>query len=415
MKILHVISNYFPAHGGPQYTMKHLSEKMHAWYQDDVTVITSNSYYGPEMNIFKRIDKKEENINGVLVKRFPFHRWHFQLIYYANRIYKKLTKKVLPYSIMKKKTGLDCRGIDKAMKTSHADVIMATTINYNFCDYPSWRNKTNKPLPFILYGALHLHINWPKNSPIIKRALNCDCYIANTSYEKDVLVNHYGLAENKVVTIGTGIHVKDYEVNKEAITNFRAKHQIADDEILIAHIGRLSQGKGTGVLLNAFEKLYETNKKVKLLLAGTKTDYVTYLNNKIQTKQLPVVLIENFNDEEKAIMFNATDIFVLASTGESFGVVFLEAWSCKKPVIGTRMGATASLISEHFDGLLFEPKNEQELATQLNILATNTTLRNTLGHNGYQKVIEKYSWEIIVKKYREAYQLGMQHFKNIQQ
>ena len=109
-------------------------------------------------------------------------------------------------------------------------------------------------------------------------------------------------------------------------------------------------------------------------------------------------------------MFNATDIFVLASTGESFGVVFLEAWSCKKPVIGTKMGATASLISEGKDGFLFEPKNALDLSIKLKELVANTALRTFLGNNGYTKILEKYTWEIIVKKYKEAYQLGIDNF-----
>jgi len=410
MKILHVISNYFPAHGGPQYTMKHLSEKMNEWYNDEVEVITTNSYYGPEMNIFKKIEKENEIINGVVVKRFSFRRWHYKLLTLANKISGKLRGKALPYSIMKKKWALDCVAIDKEMKNSNANVIMATTAHYTFCDYPFWRNKTNNPKPFVLYGAIHFHVDWAKDSPFIKRALACDCYIANTDFERDKLINDYGADKNKIVSIGTGINTDDYVVEEEKVKTFKKLHQIKEDEILIAHIGRLSEGKGTGTLLDAFEKLYETNKKVKLLLAGTKTEYVSFLQQKIQKKNLPVILIENFSDAEKAIMFNATDIFVLASTGESFGVVFLEAWSCKKPVIGTKMGATASLISEGKDGLLFEPKSVSDLASKLQELSNNKDLRTFLGNNGYAKILEKYTWEIIIKKYREAYQLGIDNF-----
>ena len=48
MKVLHVTHNYFPSKGGPQYTMKNLSEKLVTYYGDEVEVCTTNSLYGQE-------------------------------------------------------------------------------------------------------------------------------------------------------------------------------------------------------------------------------------------------------------------------------------------------------------------------------------------------------------------------------
>lgn len=414
MKILHVCSNYFPAHGGPQYTMKHLSEKFISTYGYEVEVATTNSLYGPELKIFKKIDKNFEVVNHVKVYRYSFKRWHYGVIQFANRLSKKILKKPLPYSIYKKRIGLDCPGIDKAMKNTDADVIMATTLGYNFCDYVFWRKKIKNPKPIVLYGALHLHINWPYNSPLIKRARACDCYIANTSYEAKVLEEKYNVNSKKIFTIGTGINVADYSVNTDAVAAFRHQNNIADDEILISHIGRLSEGKGVGILLAAFEKLCKTNKKIKLLLCGTKTDYSRTLLKSNKLKNLPIIVIENFAEEEKAIMFNATDIFVLASTGESFGVVFLEAWACKKPVIGANVGAIASLITNENDGFLFEPKDEISLAEKINYLINNNAIRKQLGENGYKKIIDNYTWDIILEKYNKAYQFAINNFLNKQ-
>src|SRR5207237_6216955 len=100
----------------------------------------------------------------------------------------------------------------------------------------------------------------------------------------------------------------------------------------------------------------------------TYTYDVTIIKEKINKLNLPVVLLENFEDNLKPVLFNALDVFVLASKGESFGIVFLEAWACKKPVIGIRTGAIASVITEGADGLLFDKENIDELADKITYL-----------------------------------------------
>ncbi len=410
MKILHVCSNYFPAHGGPQYTMKNLSEKLVEYYDDNVEVATTNSLYGPEMTVHKIIEPAVETINHVHVHRFPFRRWHYPLLTLANKVSGKLRKKALPYSVMKRRWALDCPGIDKMMKDTSADVIMAATAHYNFCDYPSWRFKTANPKPFILYGSLHLNINFSNDSPYIKRAKECDCYIANTHFEKEALLS-FGVDPCKIVIIGTGIKVNEYRCKPDDVLSFRRKYGVGENEILIGHVGRLSQNKGAEVLLNAFKKIYKTNRNTKLLLAGTYTGYVPQIKDIIKRENLPVILIENFDADVKPLIFNALDIFVLASGGESFGVVFLEAWACKKPVIGPTLGAVASLVDDNENGLLFETGKNDSLIKKLGLLINNKALRETLGSNGFQKAVTKYNWKSVTEKYRNAYFLALENFK----
>lgn len=410
MNILHVIQNYFPSVGGPQYTMKHLSEKLVQYYNDKVEVCTTNSLYGPETKIFKKIEPPVEVINEVTINRLPFIRWHYPVIEVANKVNAKITGKPLPYYITKKRWSLDSPSIDDMMTKTTVDVIMATTIIYNFADYPLWRFKTKNPKPFVLYGAIHLHKELPASSPLISRAKSCDCYIANTEFERQELIK-YGVDQNKVITIGTGTEVGDFKRNDVEVIKFKQHHNIHEDDIVIGYIGRLVKGKGVGILLDSFRKLYAQNKKIKLLLAGGTTSYVPEIKRIIQAEQLPVILIENFEEEDKPVLYNSLDVFVLASQSESFGVVFLEAWACKKPVIGTRMGAISSLLSEGTDSLLFAPGDSDNLTNQLKLLIANKDLCVQLGDNGYKKVMENFTWPVIVERYRNAYQSGMENFK----
>jgi glycosyltransferase involved in cell wall biosynthesis len=410
MNILHVSQNYFPSVGGPQYTMKHVSEKLVEYYGDNVEVCTTNSYYGPETKLFKKIEPAIEVIGNVKVNRLPFIRWHYPLLELSNKVHAKVTGRTLPHYIIKKRWGLDSPAIDNMMATTTADVIMATTIIYNFADYPLWRFKTHNPKPFVLYGAVHLHKELSPDSPFIPRAKSCDCYIANTEFERQELIR-YGVSANKIVTIGTGVDPTDFISAETEIVNFKKQHSIAEDDIVIGFIGRLVKGKGVAILIDAFRKLYAGNKKIKLLLAGGTTEYVPEIKRVIEEEKLPIILIENFKDDYKRVLYNVLDVFVLASQSESFGVVFLEAWSCKKPVIGTRMGAISSLLSEGEDSLLFNAGDVDDLETQLRVLIDNKDLSNRFGNSGYRKVIDNYRWPVIIERYRHAYQLGIENFE----
>lgn len=410
MKILHVCQNYYPSKGGPQYTMKHVSEKLVEYYGDEVSVCTTNSMYSPESPLFKKIEPAEELIGNVLINRYPFNRWHYPFIKYANKALIKIAGLKLPEKISALRYSLDSPAIDKVMNTCLADVIIATTINYNFCNYPLWRFKTKRPKPFVLYGAIHLHQKFTnENHPSLIKARACDCYIANTQYEVDVLIGH-GVNPAKIVNVGTGIDISAFQTPPAQIAAFKARHGITETDIVIGFIGRLVKGKGVAILIDAYRQLYKENKNVKLLLAGGTTEYVPEIKAVMASEQLPIILVEDFTDAVKPVIFNALDIFVLASQSESFGVVFLEAWACKKPVIGTNMGAIASLLSNGKDSLLFNAGDTADLVSKIKQLTADKRIRDSFGENGYIKTTEHFSWPVIVKKYRDAYLLGIDNF-----
>ncbi len=410
MKILHVIHNYHPAKGGPQYTVKQLSEKLVADYHDDVQVFTSDSLYGPEMQLYQKIAPSITSIAGVAVQRFPFVRWHYPIIDFSNRVYKRMLAKPLPQNLLNKRWGMDSPLLYKAMNRQEADIIMASTINYNFCDYPFWRMHTKAPKPFVVYGSLHMHINWPQQAAVIKRARACDCYIANTNFEKDKLINTYGVSDAKIITIGTGIEPDEYFCSDDVVYTKREQLNLKQSEIVLGYIGRLSEGKGVELLLDAFKKIEQKFPTVKLLLAGTKTPYSVALK-KTYRNNSRIIIIEDFEDNEKKELFNVIDIFVNGSKGESFGVVFLEAWSCRKPVIGANTKAAADVIADAKDGFLFEINKADALAEKMELLIQNVNLCKQMGEAGYLKIKQQYNWYNIVAQYRHAYTIGIENFK----
>jgi glycosyltransferase involved in cell wall biosynthesis len=232
-------------------------------------------------------------------------------------------------------------------------------------------------------------------------------YLANTSFEVERLVK-MGVQQEKMYVLGTGVDMEPFlNVSSENIRVFRTALEVPEDGLLIGYVGRIEVTKSVLLVIKAFEEVFKENDKAYLLIAGSGGDYVEELkhycsklssdiNSRIKWQM-------NFKAEEKPVIFHSLDVFILPSQNESFGLVFLEAWSCKKPVIGASIGAVRHVINEGVDGLLMRINDHHSLAQQLMKLLSDKALRTSMGENGFNKVKENYTWDIIVARLRQCY------------
>ena len=86
------------------------------------------------------------------------------------------------------------------------------------------------------------------------------------------------------------------------------------------------------------------------------------------------------------------DIFILPSYDEAFGVVYLEAMSFKKPVIGTEGEGIEDIIKDGENGLLIKPRDVASIVEKLELLIRSPKLRNELGIKGFNS-IKNLTWE----------------------
>jgi len=386
-------------------------------YQDEVEVITIDSYFGSHTNHYKPILPLQEIVNGVYVKRFSFLRAHKFWFSFLAKFWIKCTGTTNTW-LQLRSVGPWSKSLKKALDNTNADVIVGSSSGYSFMQYPLYRHTLKNPKPFVYQGAIHFATN--ENHQVIStNTLNAikasEYYLANTQYEKEKLVQ-LGVNENMIVVTGVATSV-DFFVNGNRQL-YRNKFAIQDDEILIGYVGRIEKTKSIDVLVHAFLIAKSTNKKLKLIIAGFETSYVQHLQQIIianaSLNKNDIIFIHDLREEDKVHLFHAFDVFVLPSVNESFGIVFLEAWACKKPVIGTAIGAIKSVIANGVDGLLMEPENEENLAEKILLLAQNEQMRLQLGNNGYQKTITHYTWEAVTKKYRDTYLLAINKFNNVQ-
>jgi len=105
-----------------------------------------------------------------------------------------------------------------------------------------------------------------------------------------------------------------------------------------------------------------------------------------------VVSLENLSREQAAACYANADVFALPSTGEGFGLVFLEAMALSKPIIGVAAGGAMDVVEDGVNGFLLPPGDAQSLHRSLEQLLGDASLREKLGSRGSQIVRDKYAF-----------------------
>ena len=109
-----------------------------------------------------------------------------------------------------------------------------------------------------------------------------------------------------------------------------------------------------------------------------------------------VRFLTNLSRKEIAACYARSEIFALPSTGEGFGLVFLEAMAFGKPLIGAARGGITDIIEDKVNGLLVPAGDWQSLVKALAELLENESLRIELGRCGAQNVRHRYSFDVFV-------------------
>ncbi|MCP5101626.1 MAG: glycosyltransferase family 4 protein [Chloroflexi bacterium] len=404
MKILHIVHGYPPNIGGTQRLFQKVSEGLVHTFGDEVTVFTTNAYSNAH---FWQADDRVmptgwDELNGVQIYRFPvFNRFSWLRLNLARVAYKVQ----LPYHDWARAiyNGPLIRGLVTAVATHQADIITASAfplLHMHHALQGSIRSHT----PIIFHGGLHPADKWGFDRKMIFDDIQqADGYLANTQFEKTYLIKN-GVSPHKISITGAGMDPTELQQADGAM--WRHTQQLIDVP-LIAFVGQQIEHKGIDTLLAAMPAVWTRLPQATVVIAGKPTAYSATLRAMVAAlppaQQSRVFILDEPREHVKNGLIAACDLLALPSRHESFGMVFVEAWACGKPVIGARIGATESLISPGKDGLLITPGAADELADAIVDLLANEKLRHQMGQAGQEKARTHYSWDAIVRKFRNVY------------
>ena len=179
--------------------------------------------------------------------------------------------------------------------------------------------------------------------------------------------------------------------------------------LIIGTVKTLENKYGIDILIRAYHIFRKNNKEVKTNLlivgGGSQLDYLKQLtldlgiNN--ETKFVNFIPYKEVPDYHKKI-----DIFVSVSReeSESFGVSVLESSSCGKPVIVSDIGGLPEVVKNNVTGIIVPVNDISATASAIEKLVLDKNLREELGRNGREHVVNNYNLELCTKKMVSIYQ-----------
>lgn len=219
--------------------------------------------------------------------------------------------------------------------------------------------------------------------------------LAPSSYTAEKLSEIQGVSRQK-------IRVVPWPLNPEfaRMTSEPAALQLPPDfpqGRIVLTVGRWAaseQYKGVDDLIRAVALLKKNNCDLQMAAVGGGDD-VPRLTEMARSMGIAdsVRFLHGLTRAQIAACYSRADIFALPSTGEGFGLVFLEAMAFAKPVIGAAIGGTTDLIQDRVNGMLVPPRDARKLAEALDALLRDDSLRLRMGRAGAELVREKYCFD----------------------
>jgi glycosyltransferase involved in cell wall biosynthesis len=232
-------------------------------------------------------------------------------------------------------------------------------------------------------------------------ALSMTRVIAISEYVRQQLIES-GIPEHKVFLAYNGVDTQRFSPDPSAREHWAKGFGIQPDEAIVTSMAALLPFKHPEVVVEACGLLLKRGVKARLFMAGD-GPMRPMLEERCRVLGVSQTVhwLGNVNPEG---LLQASDIFVLASVGEAFGMVVAEALACGVPVVGSRSGAIPEIVEDGKTGLLATPLDPASFADAIERLVQNPQLRRDMGQRGLERVRRDFTTERSIEAILEVYQ-----------
>lgn len=248
-------------------------------------------------------------------------------------------------------------------------------------------------------GAL-LNWEWLR---IIDRATSflIDKYIVQTKVAKNELMVGLWLKADKIVVVPNGIILNDFdfEIDKK---NMKKKLGIVNKNINLVCVGNLRIMKGHEHLLKAFEKAYQKNRRINLLIVGDGDQREKLLEQCKDYQSRNNIFFFGQRKDIKEIL-KISDIFVLATETEGMSNAIMEAMASKLAIITTNIGVNVELLGVKDYAVFVPVGNVEILSEKILSLSRNEKLRHSLGLGAYERINKYFDIKVVARSLMNAY------------
>jgi glycosyltransferase involved in cell wall biosynthesis len=190
--------------------------------------------------------------------------------------------------------------------------------------------------------------------------------------------------------------------NSERQELLKKTYNINDNDFIFTYLARKTKDKGAMDILEAFEKVCEDNqgKNLKLFFIGPyeeKIDTTSFIK-KFSERVIDIGKVDNHLE-----FISISDILCLPSYREGFGSIVIDAAALGVPSIGYDIPGLQDSIINNKTGLLSKKGDTLAFAEYMNLMYSDTQLRERLGLNAHTYAVNYFSSKVISQCYDKLY------------
>ena len=404
MKILCVIPAYWPTfhHGGPIFSV-HFLNKALVKKGIDVSIYTTN------VGLVDKVPTNQEiNIDGVKVHYFGF-----------TKLFEFMGTVGWQFSLQ----------MSKALKNNMKDFDLVYIVN--IWSYPAaiaayYTRCYGKPYILVPSGMLYPNTlskkiwkKWPYYHLVVKKNLEGASAIHYTTEDEAEKTHPFLNLRNQKIIVPNGIDLSEFcdSFDKERL---KVRYPHLKDKKIILFLGRIHWIKGLDILVKAYAMLAKEKDDVHLLIVGNddggyskkvkkwlreyRINFVDYgSGDGDYVNEAKVTFTGMLTGKEKIEAYAGSDIFVLPSYSENFGMTVVEAMACRLAVVVSNKVGIYKEVKQNKAGIAID-MNAQNLYQGIKLILENPNLREEIAINGRKLVEEYYDIDKVADKMIAAYQ-----------
>lgn len=275
-----------------------------------------------------------------------------------------------------------------------------------------WLCKKLFGVPYVVYvyGSETVRFHRGCSRRLMRAVLReSDLVIANSAYTASEF-ERFGVASGRLRVIYPGVDTARFRPappDPALIDRWGL-----DGKRVLLTIARLDERKGHDAVIRSLAALANDMPDLVYLIGGRGREE-NRLRRLTQNLGLDdrVIFTGYVPDEDLPKYYNLCDVFVMpnrvttqtALTGdiEGFGISFIEAGACGKPVVAGRSGGAVEAVVDGETGLLVDPESPDAVVDAIRRLLADPALAHRLGQAGRQRVETAYDWRDLAKQVAE--------------
>ncbi|MCL4553427.1 MAG: glycosyltransferase family 4 protein [Candidatus Marsarchaeota archaeon] len=229
--------------------------------------------------------------------------------------------------------------------------------------------------------------------------------VCSGSMKKDTQ-ERFRVPEGKIWVIPIGIDQRRFErsPNQDSI---RGRYGVSKEEKLLLFVGRLTSQKGCEYLVRALPYIAKYH-NVKLLVVGD--GYMRPELERIASSTAEgwrTKFLGFLQDSDLTDLLLCSDVMMIPSVYEPFGVVALEGMAAGVPVVASNIDGLAEIIRHEENGILAFPRDSSSIAWAISRVLSNPSNTARLVENARRDVATRFSWDAVARLTLQAYQKAM--------